>query len=279
MNEQKQPDLPLAATAHWTAAARANESVRADHLFDDPYAEALAGPEGMDWIAKRGPLTSAMVIRTRYFDEFLLHAASHTGLRQIVIVAAGYDTRAYRLDWPADTRLFELDQPDVLRHKAQVLGTLGAEPACERVPISTNLVENWPSDLLSGGFDPAQPSAWLLEGFLFYIPTSAIIHMLEEVTAFSVPGSRLGFDIVNCLTLTSPITKAWIEMQAREGAPWIGALDEPETLLAELGWAASITQPGAPDAHYARWTLPIIPVKMPNMPHNWYVTATRGVSA
>ena len=48
MNEQKQPDLPLAATAHWTAAARANESVRADHLFDDPYAEALAGPEGME---------------------------------------------------------------------------------------------------------------------------------------------------------------------------------------------------------------------------------------
>lgn len=279
MNEQKQPELPLAATAHWTAAARAGESARIDHLFDDPYAEALAGPEGMAWLAKRGPMTSAMVIRTRYFDEFLLDAANHNNLRQIVILAAGFDTRAYRLGWPAGTRLFELDQPIVLNHKAQVLAALGAEPACERIPISTNLFGNWPSDLLSGGFDAEKPAAWLLEGFLFYIPAPAITNILEDVTAFSAPGSRLGFDIVNCLTLTSPITKAWIDMQAQEGAPWIGALDEPETLLAHLGWTASITQPGAPDAQFERWALPIIPVKMPNMPHNWYVTATRAETA
>ena len=62
-------------------------------------------------------------------------------------------------------------------------------------------------------------------------------------------------------------------MQAREGAPWIGTLDDPESTLASLGWTATLTQAGQPDANHGRWTLPVIPVKIPDMPHNWFVTA------
>ena len=87
------------------------------------------------------------------------------------------------------------------------------------------------------------------------------------------PGSWLGFDIINGAVLTSPWTKPWVDMQAREGAPWIGTLDDPESTLASLGWTATLTQAGQPDANHGRWTLPVIPVKIPDMPHNWFVTA------
>ncbi|NUM44757.1 MAG: hypothetical protein HUU38_08610 [Anaerolineales bacterium] len=64
-------------------------------------------------------------------------------------------------------------------------------------------------------------------------------------------------------------------MQASAGAPWVGTLDNPIEYLADLGWQATLTQAGQPDAHYGRWTLPILPTQMPGIPHNWFVTAQK----
>lgn len=275
MNQDYTASSSLAATARWTASARAQESAREDCLFYDPWAAALAGPEGVAWLEQRGGSVAPIVIRTHYFDQFLQDAAQRTEIRQVVIIAAGLDTRAYRLTWPEGIHLFELDQAAVLEHKSQVLEAAGAQPACQRTALATNLEGDWPEALLSAGFDTVQPSTWLLEGLLFYLPNDATTKILQDVTLLAAPGSRLGFDIVNSTTLTSPITRAWIEMQAQAGAPWLGYLDDPEGFLAGLGWQAAITQPGAPDAHYERWKFPILPVKMPNMPHNWYVTAEK----
>jgi methyltransferase (TIGR00027 family) len=268
----------LANTARWTASARAKESEREDRLFNDPWASALAGEEGAEWLARQAgsPLGIApMIVRTRFFDEFLQDAAHQQGIRQVLILAAGLDTRAFRLEWPGGTRLFELDQELVLQYKEQVLKADGAQPAYERRAIARDLIEPWSEALLSGGYDPQQPSAWLLEGFLFYLPNESITRILNQVSSLSATGSRLGFDIINSLTLTSPITKSWIEMQARLGAPWNGSLDDPEGFLGSRSWQASLTQPGAPDANFGRWTLPVFPVKMPSVPHNWYVTASK----
>ncbi len=268
----------LGATALWTASARANESEREDRLFDDPWAAVLAGPEGEAWRAQQAGgafNTAPMVIRTRYFDDFLQNVVLQHGVRQVVILAAGLDTRAFRLPWPPDTRVFELDQSTVLKYKEQVLGGAGAQPTCERHITAADLTEPWKDALLQSGFDPQAASVWLLEGLLFYLSNDTITEILDGVTSLACTGSWIGFDIVNATTLTSPITRAWIEMQAKMGAPWVGAMDDPESFLAERGWQAELTQPGAPDANFGRWTLPVIPVKMPNMPHNWYVTAQK----
>lgn len=266
----------LESTAYWTAAARAKESEREDRLFNDPWASLLAGQVGAEWIAQRAGnvfSTAPMIIRTHYFDTFLERAVLQNAIRQVVILAAGLDTRAFRLNWPDGTRLYELDQPSILQYKAQALQSTGAKLACERIQIELDLTQPWKESLTRSGFDPQRPSVWLLEGFLFYLPNEDIIHILDTVTSLAAKGSWLGFDIVNSLTLTSPITRQWIEMQARSGAPWIGAMDDPESFLAERGWRATMTQSGAEDANYGRWTLPVIPVKMAGMPHNWYVTA------
>lgn len=268
----------LGATARWTAIARALESNRADRLFSDPWAAALAGSDGPEWLEQQSASafnTAPMVIRTRYFDEFLSSIAAADGIRQFVILAAGLDTRAYRLDWPAATRIFEIDQPAVTAYKDQVLAAAKAKPACTRISLAADLTQPWQAALVSSGFDPRQPSGWLLEGFLYYLPDEAIQKVLQTISELSATGSRLGFDIVNSATFSSPITKAWVEMQAQQGAPWVGSLDDPEAVLSALGWQAQLTQPGAEDANYGRWTLPVIPVKMANMPHNWYVTARK----
>ena len=64
-------------------------------------------------------------------------------------------------------------------------------------------------------------------------------------------------------------------MQAAAGAPWIGTMDDPAAELAARGWIAAVTQPGSPEANHGRWTLPVVPAEMTEMPHSWYVTATR----
>ena len=276
MLEKVTPDHLLGSTAHWTASVRAKESAREDRLFDDPWAAALAGKEGEEWIEHRSAdSVMPMVIRTRFFDEFLQRISQQDGIRQVVLMAAGLDTRAFRLNWPEQTRLFELDQPPVLKYKEQVLRSAGAQPACTRLAIKVNLTAPWKEAHIRSGFDPQRPSGWLLEGFLFYLPNESLTHLLDEVTSLAAPGSWMGFDIVNNAVLTSPWTRQWVEMQAQSGAPWIGTLDDPEGFLAARGWKATLSQAGAKDANYGRWPYPVIPVTMPDMPHNWFVFAQK----
>ena len=152
---------------------------------------------------------------------------------------------------------------------------MGARPTCERRAIGVDLVAPWQAALVASGFDPQTPAAWLLEGFFFYIAPEDIQRLLADVTALAAPGSWLGFDCINQAVLTSPWTRAWVEMQAQLGAPWIGALDDPAGFLAARGWTATLTQAGAADANYGRWPHPVIPPSLPDMPHNWLVVACK----
>ena len=276
MSDKGTPDL-LGSTARWTAGVRARESLRQDRLFNDPWAAALAGTQGEEWAAHRaGDFgASTMTVRTRFFDDFLQRITDQHAIRQIVLMAVGLDTRAFRLSWPEQTRLFELDQPQVLKYKEQILSSAGAQPTCERHTLEVDLTGSWTEALIKTGFDPQQPSGWLLEGFLFYLPNESVTRILDEVTSLAAPGSWIGFDIINSITLTSPLTRPWVEMQANAGAPWIGTMDDPEDFLARRGWKATLTQIGETDANYGRWPYPVIPGTMPDMPREWLVTAQK----
>jgi methyltransferase (TIGR00027 family) len=270
----------LAMTARWTAGARARESQRPDRLFDDPWAERLAGPEGKAWAEQQSADTSiSTIVRTRFFDEFLLRAIAASSLRQVVLLAAGLDTRAYRLPWPDHTHLFEVDQPQVLEYKEQILAETGAHPGCSRKTIAGDLTASWKDALLQAGFQPQRPSAWLLEGLLPYLPNEASAHLLDEMTSLSAPGSWLGFDAVNGVVLTFPWMQPLVTSLARHGTPWIGTMDDPVADLAVRGWQATVTQPGEADAHYGRWPYPPLSHMMPampamsTMPRHWLVTA------
>lgn len=143
----------VGVTAVGVAWARAAESRRPDRLFDDPLA-AVVVERGQRELAvmfgvdeddptEKSPFdeqtTSIMLehiaVRTRYFDDYLLEACA-AGCRQVVILAAGMDARAFRLPWPAGTRLYELDRPEVLAYKEDVVAARGVLPRCERRPVA-----------------------------------------------------------------------------------------------------------------------------------------------
>lgn len=190
-------------TAVGMARVRAHESTRADRLFDDPYAAAFVAalpgvfPEPGELTDEQRHVGAAFavhaVFRTRFYDEYLL-AAARAGLRQVVLVAAGLDSRAYRLAWPDGVRLYEVDLPEVLDFKERVLAGQDAVPRCTRTAVAADLREDWATALVEAGFAPAEPTAWLVEGLLVYLSHDAAERLLTGVTALSAAGSRVAFE-------------------------------------------------------------------------------------
>jgi methyltransferase (TIGR00027 family) len=129
-------------------------------------------------------------VRTHFFDAFIARACA-AGIRQVVILASGLDSRAYRVDWPDGTRVFEIDQPKVLEYKAQTLAEHGVWPSAERHEVPVDLRFDWPAALTGAGFDPGQPTAWLAEGLLMYLPAEAQDRLFENIGVLSAPGSWL----------------------------------------------------------------------------------------
>jgi methyltransferase (TIGR00027 family) len=218
-----------------------------------------------------------MIIRTRFFDDFLRRATFEEGTAQVVLLGAGLDTRALRLNWPPGTLVFEVDQRDVLSYKEDLLRSAGAHPSCGRqVYLAADLRgADWPAQMAQAGFDPSAPAVWLAEGLLFYLSDDAIGTLLAQVSALASTGGFLGFDVPNRAVLTHPLTRAWIQMQADAGAPWTGTMEDPAGYTADLGWHASLTQIGGADADFARWRYPVVPMAALDLPHHWLVTAKR----
>lgn len=198
----------VGSTALFVATARALEAQKPDPLAVDPYAEVFCravGGAAADVLDGKDPdhqlktpewgehFVNFQAARTRYFDEYFLKAAD-AGVRQIVVLAAGLDSRAYRLDWPAGTTIFELDRPQVLDFKRDVLADAGAQPRAERREIAVDLREDWPQALRDSGFDPAKPSAWIAEGLLIYLPAAAQEQLFTGIDGLTAPGSHLAVE-------------------------------------------------------------------------------------
>jgi methyltransferase (TIGR00027 family) len=189
-------------TALAVAAGRAVETNRPDRLIADPYAEAFvqaARPpvpmptrpgDDHDSAIRWEPMATYVGVRSKFFDDFFA-GASEAGIGQAVLFAAGLDCRAFRLDWPAGTAVYELDAPRVLDFKDHVLDRQEAQPRCERHVVACDLREDWPSALRKAGFDPGVPTAWLAEGLLPYLPDDAKTTMLTRLDELSAPGSRI----------------------------------------------------------------------------------------
>lgn len=276
---------PISLTARLTAAARARETRRPDRLFEDPLAAALAGPEGVAFMERleasgRPPGVAPaenpyIAIRTRFFDDFLSRAAIEMPARQVVLLAAGLDTRAFRLDWPAGTRWFELDRPEVIAAKQEVLDREGAQPRCERRALGVDLAGDWPQVLLDAGFEPSRMSLWLVEGLTPYLDQAAVGSVLERSAALAAPGSRLAADVVGRSFLESVWTRAHLETMASAGAPWRFGTDQPEEFFGERGWQAAVVRPGTEGASFGRWPYMVLPRGTPGIPDTFLVTAVR----
>ena len=275
-------------TAFGVAWTRARESTRADRLFDDPLAgkflAAVAPYAPTEIPPVDGPeqdgflhlLADFIAIRTRFFDDYFAEAAK-AGVRQLVILAAGLDARAYRLGWPAGSTVFELDQPVMLRFKQRVLDASGQEPNCARVTVGADLRADWLTPLRAAGLRTDEPIAWSAEGLLPYLGDDGAQQLLRELTAASAEGSRLATEHVRMDLSELPMFAG--AAQGIDAAPkrlWPGDLtDEPSGWLRGEGWRAHATDPAAIAAEYGRAVPRVLDPAFGGAPYSVLVSSTR----
>lgn len=260
-NLQSEKFVPF--TARLMAAMRAKETAKDDHLFNDPFAVRLAGEEALSFIEQQllAQDHAYIAVRTRFFDDFLIQTVSKTS--QMIILASGMDTRAYRLPQIARTKLYELDQPAVLETKLTILGD--TPPLCQYYPIAADLTKSWQHLLLEKGYQENLPSVWLLEGLLMYLTTSEVHQLLQTISSITTIGSYFGLDLVN--------VKA-IEYESYKGY-FRSGFDYPEELLAQYGWEAEVIQPGDKAACFGRYTHQLPPRDVPDVERVFLISACK----
>lgn len=249
------PFAGAGVTALGLAAARAVESGRPDRLINDPFARRLfetAGrtlPMRLDW-----PDDSATVnapealhlhgsryigLRTRHFDDVVMTAANG-GAGQVVLLGAGLDTRALRLDLPAGLSVYELDAPGVLDFKEEVLSDVADEAHCRVKRVGTDLASDWRSDLGDAGFQADLPTAWIAEGLMPYLPPTAHPTLIDVVDSCSQARATLDFDQVAGGDVGALSERAELDIESllvsTDGiAGLAGALDDRGWVLETMG--------------------------------------------
>ena len=258
----------VGATATMVAAARALAGRAERPLITDPFAEPLVRAVGVDILTRLASgelapgelggdatmgmqrMADNMAVRTLFFDQFLLEA-TRAGVTQAVILASGLDSRAYRLAWPANTTVYEIDQPEVIEFKSRTLAALGATPTAFRRAVSVDLRNDWPTALRQAGFDPDTPTAWAAEGLLAYLPPAAQDSLLDTITELSAPGSRIATESAptqdpaneeRVRTLMQGVAETWrehgFELDLTE-LVYFGERQEAAAYLDHRGWATS----------------------------------------
>ncbi|MCV7378498.1 SAM-dependent methyltransferase [Mycobacterium alsense] len=179
-------------------------------LIDDPFAEPLVRAVGAEYFIRvvgddlfsaddgADPVMTGLIdvlaAYTRFVDEFLADAG-RAGIRQVVLLGSGLDTRPYRLWWAPGTTVYEIDRPQLLDFKSELLRGLGAGVAANRCAVGADLRLDWLAALRRVGFDAAQPTVWVAEQLLVgYLPPDAQNRLLQEATSVSAPGSRFAAD-------------------------------------------------------------------------------------
>lgn len=249
------PPQGVGMTAIFTAYARAQESRRTDALFADPLAEsfvaaAARNPAGLHRV---GParddgssvlwttLCSQVAARTPFYDRHLEQAVAD-GLRQVVMLGAGLDTRVFRLRLATGTTVYEVDTAAVLDFKAGVLAEHAPTSTAFRVAVAADLRQDWVGALRAAGFDSGRPTVWLVEGLLLYLPAPQADALMATITAVSAPDSTLAAEYhsrrsrMDDVSIADPGDRAVAEMMinADQGGPGV----EPEEWLARHGWVA-----------------------------------------
>ncbi|MFD9293272.1 class I SAM-dependent methyltransferase [Streptomyces sp. NPDC060030] len=270
------PDIDaVGRTAFAVAALRAAEHRSANPLFTDPYAEHFLQAAGheLEPSAQTAEFTDIMAtqvaVRTRLFDDYLL-AATERGVRQVVLLASGMDSRPWRLNWPIGTEVFDLDQGPVLNFKSQVMSTQDT-PKTRRT-VQADLRDDWTACLRAAGFDRTEPTAWLAEGILYALEERDAEILLATLSEHSATGSTLAFDHFQ---VGPSLRAATDRMGPGLTRLWQTGPRDPAAWLARHGWQHHLLELADVAAGFDRTPHPAYNVDTRAEGHSWLVTAQR----
>jgi len=210
-------------------------------LFSDPMARHMLEQEDLnlawDKFENQTGYIKAMrifTLRTRFHDDAI---TDHPEVKQIVILGAGLDARAYRLpSLTKEMKLWEVDTPEMIEYKSKKFLAAGdkgidIEPKSQRFSIQTNLAtSSWRDELCGPGsaFKKDIPTVWILEGFVYYLPPDSALELMRNIDELSAPGSVWAGDIMS-EKLTNDSTQSWSAM-------WHFGCNDPESWLKSFGW-------------------------------------------
>ena len=221
-------------TARWVAVYRAQENERPDAVFRDPFARRLAGERG-EQIAKSMPLgrdsSWSMVTRTYLIDAFVREEVQR-GVDTVVNLAAGLDSRPYRMGLPASLRWIEVDLPEIIDYKEQVLRD--EKPVCHldrmRVDLANTIARKEAFGRIGG---EAKRALVITEGLLIYLTAEAVAELANDLAAVPAFSSWI-------VDLASPgllrMLSKRMGPQLRETAPFRFAPEEGTNFFARAGW-------------------------------------------
>jgi len=223
-------------TARWVALYRAMESERPDALFRDPYARKLAGERGERIVAsmRRGRSWAwPMIVRTAVLDELILRTIPRDGVDTVLNLAAGLDTRPYRLPLPRSLRWIEADFPDVIAYKQEHLN--GERPVCVLEHVGIDLTDVGRRRALFARIGAAACQVLVVsEGLLIYLTPAQVAALASDLAA---PASFRWW----LIDLASPrllrmMAKTWGRAVAAGNAPFQFAPAEGSQFFRAQGW-------------------------------------------
>ncbi|TDH64846.1 hypothetical protein CCR75_007576 [Bremia lactucae] len=255
------------------AYLRAVEDVREDRLIHDFFAEPLTcqvaaqlSPRLHKWKQKHPHPENYVALRGRYLDDALLQR--DPSIRQIVLLGAGLDTRAFRLQSLVGCHVFEIDQSaELFKHKQTVLEKLEPTLLADRhdyVVADLNAF-NWEEGLLYNGFKPELPTFWVLEGITMYLTQASNIALLKTIDVLSAPGSKVWGDTAGCGIMHEGglfLFKVVSELYQKELGKQLFQHTEDnvcEGIFNELPWEIELQADlGEPGIHFGREWDPVL---------------------
>jgi methyltransferase (TIGR00027 family) len=226
----------ISDTALWVAVYRAMETERRDAIFRDPYARRLAGPRGEDIVRGMGKgraSASAVIVRTAVFDEIVRDAVANRRVDLVANLAAGLDARPWRLKLPPSLRWVDVDLPDILAYKQEMLR--GERPACRYEAIGADLTDATSRAALFARLGAEASNALVIaEGLVIYLAAEQVATLARDLAA--VPSVRWWL-----LDLASPdllriMIRDWGPALARGNAPFRFAPPEGTAFFEPFGW-------------------------------------------
>ncbi|HTR53436.1 MAG TPA: SAM-dependent methyltransferase [Kofleriaceae bacterium] len=218
-------------TALMVCAYRARASRWPKPLFVDPWAEALAGADGHE-IARRldtrfPPMELWLALRVAYLDRLVGLAVDRLSIRQIVILGAGYDTRAARLP-RAGVRFFEVDHPATQGAKRERLAHLDGYPLDAATYVTCDFERENPVErLVASGLDPHEPALVIWEGVVSYLTEGAVRATATRLASGLDPRSLVAFEFVGKRFATGNERSEQAQAAAREQRALVEELGEP----------------------------------------------------
>jgi methyltransferase (TIGR00027 family) len=233
----------ISDTARWVAVYRAMESERPDALFHDLFARRLAGERGEQIVRtlKRGQSAAwSMIVRTAIFDEIILRLVANQGVRTVLNLAAGLDARPYRLALPASLRWVEVDLPEILDYKEQVLA--GEQPVCKLERVRLDLADR-PArrQLFARLAAEGGPTLTVTEGLLVYLSAPEVAALASDLAA--ADGFRWWLTDLVSPTILRYMNKGWSKALDSAQASFQFAPAEGADFFRQYGWKPAELRP------------------------------------